>query len=194
MEAYYREYKDELDDKDRRVMEYREEQTRIQEDLAALTGTDRAARDSAEADLTVICWGAMRQPVMAAVSKLKAAQNVRIEVIDLLTISPMDTETILKSVSKTKRCLVVQEAARSFSVSSEIVTRINDGALRQLASPVMRVTGYDVVVPCAGRESLYYPSVGRIRRAMEELLDLKIGANSCEKSEQPEILEKEYIH
>jgi pyruvate dehydrogenase E1 component beta subunit len=122
-------------------------------------------------DLTLVTWGSMMPDSVKAVQSVQAERSVTIEVIDLLTISPMDSETILESVRKTGRCVVVQEAVKSFSVASEVIARINDRALMQLEAPVRRVTGHDVVTPYFGRELNYIPSLARIRRAIEETLD-----------------------
>jgi len=83
----------------------------------------------------------------------------------------MDGKTIVTSVQKTGRCVVVQEAPKSFGVASEIIARINDKALLSLEAPVKRVTNYDVVTPYFGREMMYIPDVERISRAIEETLD-----------------------
>ena len=123
------------------------------------------------ADLTVISWGAMMRPTIQAVQAVQEQRGIGIELIDLLTISPMDTDTIAGSVEKTGRCVVVQEAPRSFSPASEIIATINDNVLMHLEAPVRRVTGYDITVPYFGRENSYLPSVGRIRRAIEETVD-----------------------
>jgi pyruvate dehydrogenase E1 component beta subunit len=122
-------------------------------------------------NLTVIAWGAMMRPTLQVVGDVQEKRRIRIEVIDLLTIAPMDGNTIAESVKKTGRCVVVQEAPRSFGVASEIVARINDKALLYLKAPVKRVTNYDVVTPYFGRELNFIPSPGRIRRAIEETLD-----------------------
>jgi pyruvate dehydrogenase E1 component beta subunit len=74
-------------------------------------------------------------------------------------------------VRRTGRCVVVQETARTLSVSAEIVARINDRALLYLEAPVKRVTSFDVVTPYFGREMLYMPGAERIARALEETLD-----------------------
>ena len=97
--------------------------------------------------------------------------NVSVELIDLLTISPMDGDTIAASVEKTGRCVVVQEAPHSFSPASEIIATINDKALMYLEAPVQRVSGYDITAPYFGRESMYLPTKGQIRRAIEETID-----------------------
>ncbi|MFH1418605.1 MAG: alpha-ketoacid dehydrogenase subunit beta [Planctomycetota bacterium] len=122
-------------------------------------------------DLTVISWGAMMRPTIQAVQEAQEKRGISIELIDLLTISPMDTDTIASSVQKTGRCVIVQEAPRSFSPASEIIATINDTVLMYLEAPVRRITGYDITVPYFGRENSYLPSVGRIRRAIEETVD-----------------------
>jgi pyruvate dehydrogenase E1 component beta subunit len=122
-------------------------------------------------DLTVVAWGAMMRSVLPVVDEIGKERGASIEVIDLLTIAPMDSRTIEESVNKTGRCVIVQEAPRNLGLSSEIVARINDKTLMYLEAPVNRVTGYDVVTPYFGREMMYMPSPGRIRRAIEETLD-----------------------
>jgi pyruvate dehydrogenase E1 component beta subunit len=122
-------------------------------------------------DLTVVAWGAMMRPTMKAVDEVAAATGASIELIDLLTISPLDSDTICESVKKTGRCVVVQEAPRSFGVASEIIARINDDALMYLEAPVKRLTGYDVVTPYFGREKSYIPPASRIVRGLRETLD-----------------------
>ncbi len=121
--------------------------------------------------ITVVGWGAMMRSLLPAVAQVQEERGVSIEVIDLLTISPLDSQTIVDSVKKTGRCVVVQEAPRSFGVSSEIVARLNDQAILYLEAPVARVTHYDVVTPYFGREMLYMPGVEQIVRAIEETLD-----------------------
>jgi pyruvate dehydrogenase E1 component beta subunit len=122
-------------------------------------------------DLTVIAWGAMMHIVKPVVEEVQKARKASIELIDLLTISPMDGETIAKSVQKTGRCVVVQEAVRSFGPAAEIIAQINDRALMYLKAPVKRITNYDVVTPYFAREMMYMPSPARIRRGIEETLD-----------------------
>jgi len=80
-------------------------------------------------DFTVISWGAMMRPTLKAVEAAQTKHGISLELIDLLTISPMDSDTITQSVMKTGRCVIVQEAPRSFSPSSEIIATINDHAL-----------------------------------------------------------------
>jgi len=123
------------------------------------------------ADLTVVTWGAMMRPTKQAVDDVQDKRGVKIELIDLLTISPLDSVTICDSVKKTGRCVVVQEAPRSFGVSSEITARINDDVLLYLEAPVNRVTNYDVATPYFGRELMYIPDQERITKSIEETLD-----------------------
>ncbi len=122
-------------------------------------------------DLTVISFGAMLRPTLTAVRQAQENQGASIELIDLLSIAPLDSETIVSSVQKTGRCVVVQEAPRNLGIASEIVARLNDHALLSLEAPVARVTGYDVVPPYFGREQGYIPSAGRIGRAIAQTLE-----------------------
>jgi pyruvate dehydrogenase E1 component beta subunit len=122
-------------------------------------------------DLTLVSWGAMMRPTLKAAAEMEKKHGVKIEIVDVLTISPLDGDTIVESVSKTGRCVVVQEAPRSYGVSSEIIARINDKAFLYLEAPVARLTGYDVVTPYFGREKSYIPTAPRVARAIEETLE-----------------------
>jgi pyruvate dehydrogenase E1 component beta subunit len=122
-------------------------------------------------DLTLVSWGAMMRPALKAAAEIEKKRGAGIEIIDMLTISPLDGDTVCESVRKTGRCVIVQEAPRSYGVSSEIIARINDKSLMYLEAPVKRLTGYDVVTPYFGREKNYIPSAGRVVRGIEETLD-----------------------
>ena len=122
-------------------------------------------------DITLISWGAMMRDTLKAVEAVKSQTRIEPEIIDLLTISPMDAETIVSSVKKTGRCVVVQEAQQSFGPASEVIALINDQALMYLEAPVRRVTMYDVVMPLFAREKLYLPSVSDISRAIVETVN-----------------------
>jgi pyruvate dehydrogenase E1 component beta subunit len=119
-------------------------------------------------DVTVITYGAMLWITQRALQQLGAKYSV--ELIDLRTISPMDTETIINSVKKTGRCVIVHEAQRSFGVAAEITARINEKALYDLEAPVERVTGHDVVYPLFKNELNYLPSEDRIIAAIEKVM------------------------
>ncbi len=121
-------------------------------------------------DVTVISWGAMLHPTLKAV---KHVEGVSCEVIDLRTISPLDSECIIKSVMKTGRCVIVQEAPRSFGVASEIIAQINDKALLYLKVPIARVTGFDVPFPYYKLEEMYLPNDIDIAHAIKKTAEFK---------------------
>ncbi|MBF0301127.1 MAG: alpha-ketoacid dehydrogenase subunit beta [Oligoflexia bacterium] len=127
-------------------------------------------------EITVISYGAMMRSVLKAAAEIehnkqdKQNKKNSIEIIDLLTISPLDIDTICESVKKTGRCVIVQEAPRSFSVASEIIATINDKILMHLKAPVKRITGYDLPMPYFKREEMYIPSISQISNAIEETL------------------------
>ena len=122
-------------------------------------------------DVTVVAWGAMMKTARNAVERLQEQRAVSVELIDLLTIAPLDELTIAESVHKTGRLVVVQEAPRNLGPASEIVARVNDREFLYLEAPVNRVTGYDVVTPYFGRENNYIPTTERVVRAIEETVD-----------------------
>ena len=115
-------------------------------------------------DVTLISWGAMVKETLTAADEL-AADRIRAEVIDLATLKPYDEDTILASVQKTGRCVIVHEAARTGGFGAEIAALIAERALTSLLAPVVRVTGYDTVMPLPRLEQYYMPSVNRITAA-----------------------------
>jgi pyruvate dehydrogenase E1 component subunit beta len=121
-------------------------------------------------DLTIISFGAMMRPVLEAVEEIEDQDGVSIEVVDLLSISPLDTETIQQSVSKTGRCVIVHEAARSCGIGAEVIARIVETSLMHLEAPIRRVTGFDVHFPYFARERAFLPSAERIAHAVREVL------------------------
>ncbi len=120
-------------------------------------------------DITLVAYGAMLRPTLEAAERL-AGEGVEPEVIDLLTISPMDDETIAASVRKNGRVVVVHEAQRSFGAGAEIFARLVEKAFWYLEAPMERVTGYDVIVPFFAREKAYLPDAERIVRAAHRAL------------------------
>ena len=122
-------------------------------------------------DITLVTWGAMVKETLEAADKL-AEQGVSAEVIDVATISPLDMDTIIESVEKTGRCVIVHEAARMCGVGAEIAANLADAGLYNLHAPVRRVTGYDSVMPLYKMEMKYMPSVGRILNAVTEVLEV----------------------
>ncbi|MDH4047310.1 MAG: alpha-ketoacid dehydrogenase subunit beta [Gammaproteobacteria bacterium] len=121
-------------------------------------------------DITIVTWGAMTFETLKAVDQL-AKSNISCEVIDLATISPIDYETILESVEKTGRLVIVHEAARTCGVGAEVAAIVAEKGLYDLKAPIRRVTGYDVVMPLFRREMDYMPSVSKIVDAVRETLD-----------------------
>lgn len=122
-------------------------------------------------DLTIVSYGAMLPRSVEAAETLEEQDGVSAEVIDLVTLSPMDSDAVIGSVKKTGRAVVVHEAPRTLGLGSEIVARINDQCLLWLEAPVVRVTGYDIQVPLFSREQEYLPGVDRILNAAREVLD-----------------------
>jgi len=112
-------------------------------------------------DVTLISWGAMVKETSAAAEEL-AADGIDAEVIDLATLKPYDEDAVLSSVAKTGRCVIVHEAARTGGFGAEIAALIAERGLLSLLAPVVRVTGYDTIVPLPRLEQEYMPSVGRI--------------------------------
>jgi pyruvate dehydrogenase E1 component beta subunit len=120
-------------------------------------------------DLTFVTWGPMVPETLAAADEL-AEQGVAAEIVDVATLKPLDFDTIVASVAKTGRCVIVTEAARTSSFASEIAAGLAEEALLSLLAPVQRVTGYDTVVPLARLEHEYIPSRQRIVAAARKAL------------------------
>lgn len=112
-------------------------------------------------DVTIVTWGAMTFETLKAAEELDK-EGVSAEVIDLATISPMDLDTILESVEKTGRLVIVHEAARSCGVGAEVAAGVAEKGIWDLKAPIVRVTGYDTVMPLFKLEYEYLPSVARI--------------------------------
>jgi pyruvate dehydrogenase E1 component beta subunit len=110
-------------------------------------------------DLTLIGWGAQVRTCREAAERLAAENRYDVEVIDVRTLSPFDHETVIGSVKKTGRAVIVHEAARFCGFGAEISTQIMERALLSLQAPVRRVTGLDVMAPLAKLEDYYQPDV-----------------------------------
>ena len=121
-------------------------------------------------DVTLVSWGAMVHETLAAADAL-AEQGIIAEVIDVATLKPLDMDTILASVARTGRCVIVSEAARTAGFAAEIAANLAEDGLLTLLAPVRRVTGYDTVVPLARLEQHYMPSTTRIVDAVRQLLE-----------------------
>lgn len=120
-------------------------------------------------DVTLVTWGAMTVESLKAADEA-AKHGIAVEVIDLATISSIDADTILESVAKTGRLVIVHEAARNVGVGAEIAAIVAEHALYDLEAPIQRVTGYDTIVPLARLENEFVPSVARIVAAIRATL------------------------
>ncbi len=123
-------------------------------------------------DVTLVSWGASIKESLEAASEL-AQQGIDVEVIDVATISPLDMDTILDSVSRTGRCVIVHEAARSFGVGAEIAAQLAGEGIASLLAPVIRVTGFDTVMPLYRYEKDYLPGVIRIVDAVKQSMEYR---------------------
>ena len=121
-------------------------------------------------DITLVSWGAMLHETLLAAEKLDE-EGISAEVIDVATIKPLDIETILESVEKTGRCVIVHEAPRTVGIGAEIAAQLAEYGLLNLLAPVQRVTGYDAVMPLFKLENKYMPDVDRILTAIKSTLE-----------------------
>jgi 2-oxoisovalerate dehydrogenase E1 component beta subunit len=120
-------------------------------------------------DVTIVAYGAILHTVLAAVEKMADEEQVSAEVIDLRSLVPFDRETVLASVTKTGRAVVVHEAPKTCGFGAELSATISERALLSLQAPVARVTGLDTPFPYALEEH-YLPNQGRIRKAVMDIL------------------------
>ena len=134
-------------------------------------GKAQVAREGT--DITLIAYGAMMRPALEAADDLADIDDISAEVVDLLTVSPMDTETIVNSVRKTGRCVVIHEGPRHCGIGAEVVARIVENALTELEAPVRRLTGYDVQFPYFARERAFLPNAERIIHAARDVLEFQ---------------------
>ena len=125
-------------------------------------GTAKVVREGA--DVTVVAWGAMLLEALAAAANVQR-QGVSAEVIDLRTLWPLDLETIVRSVQKTGRVVIVHEAPKTCGFGAELISLINEKAFLHLQSPPIRVTGWDTPFPYT-HENEYLPLQHRISPAL----------------------------
>jgi pyruvate dehydrogenase E1 component beta subunit len=118
-------------------------------------------------DVTLITYGSWVKTAKEAVEKMS---DISVEIIDLRTLSPLDTETIIESVKKTGKCVIVNEAPRTLGLAAEIIARINEKAFYSLEAPVERVTGYDTIIPLRMYEYYYLPNHQRIINAIGRVM------------------------
>ncbi|MCO7226951.1 alpha-ketoacid dehydrogenase subunit beta [Pleionea sp. CnH1-48] len=123
-------------------------------------------------DITLISWGAMLHETNQAADQL-AKEGISAEVIDVATVSPLDIDTILESVAKTGRALIVQEAPKAGSLGSEIAAEIAEKGVFNLLAPIGRVSGYDTVMPYYRLEKQYMPTVDRVLEEARRIMEYK---------------------
>lgn len=146
---------------------FREEVPEEEETLPI--GESRSVRDGD--DLTMIAYGAMLRRTIEAAEQLADEDGAEAEVIDLLTISPLDDSRFTESARRTGRVVIVHEAHRSFGPGAEIMARLIEKSFWYLEAPIERVTGYDVHVPYFAREQAYLPDADRIVAAARKTLE-----------------------
>ena len=130
----------------------------------------RAHVDREGRDLTLVAWGAMVRVAREAAEVLHTEDGASAEIVDLLTIAPLDRETLVRSVEKTGRVVIVHEAPKSFGAGAEILASIAEGAFLSLEAPIRRVTAYDVPFPGFAREKANVPDAARVVAAARETL------------------------
>ncbi|WP_444929101.1 alpha-ketoacid dehydrogenase subunit beta [Microbulbifer sp. SSSA002] len=143
-------------------------------DTGAALPLDRAFVLREGRDITLIAWGACLKETLQAAEQL-AEEGIEAEVIDPATLKPLDIHTVIDSLEKTGRCVVIHEAARFCGVGAELVAQINEYAFDLLQAPVQRVTGFDTVMPYYQLEHEYLPGVAQILAAVREVLDYANG-------------------
>jgi len=122
-------------------------------------------------DVTIIAYGMMVHTAMKAAEELEKSKGIKAEVIDLRTLVPLDIDTILASIKKTNRAIVVQEAQKSAGMAAEIIAQINEKAILHLEAPVLRITPPDTVYPFAQIEDQWLPTPARIIEGVNKVLE-----------------------
>ncbi|KTD14712.1 alpha-ketoacid dehydrogenase subunit beta [Legionella israelensis] len=121
-------------------------------------------------DVTLVSWGASLHETLQAAKQL-GEEGISCEVIDVASIKPLDSETIIASVEKTGRCVIIHEGAKTCGVGAEISALLMENSLSDLLAPIQRVTGYDVVMPYFQLEKHYIPSVERIKQSVMNIME-----------------------
>lgn len=148
---------------------YRASEANVEDDGDALL-LDRCNVMREGHDLSLITWGAASVETLEAAAQL-AESGIAAEVIDVSTLKPLDGETILGSVGKTGRAVIVHEAPRTGGFGGEIAARIAEHGLFDLKAPIIRVTGLDTVMPLPRLEHHYMPNVARIIAACDRVME-----------------------
>ena len=147
---------------------YRAAREEVEDDGAALP-LDRCFVLREGTDITFLTWGAMINETLAASDTL-AGERISVEVIDLATLKPLDSDSILASVAKTGRCVIIHEAPLTGGFGAEIAAKIAERGLVSLLAPIERVAGWDTVMPLYRLEQQYLPGGARILAAVRRVL------------------------
>jgi pyruvate dehydrogenase E1 component beta subunit len=139
-----------------------------QEEETFPIGKSRIARKGV--DMTMISYGAMMRPVLEAASELAEKDGIEVEIIDLLSLSPLDDALFTESVKKTGKAMIVHEAPMSYGPGAEILARLVEKSFYYLEVPVERVTGFDIIIPMFSREAHYIPGTQRILRTARKMM------------------------
>lgn len=121
-------------------------------------------------DITLLAWGPMVPVVLEAAAQV-AESGVSAEVVDIRTLSPLDVETLVASVQKTGRAIIVHEAVGTGGFGATVAAEIQERAFLSLESPILRVTGYDTPFPVPSAEDLWLPDVSRVLSAINESMN-----------------------
>lgn len=141
------------------------------EDNGEALPLDTAFVEREGTDITLLSWGSTMHETRLAADKL-AEEQISAEVIDVACLKPLDMDTILTSVAKTGRCVIIQEAPRAYGPASEIAANIAEHGLLTLFAPIMRVSGYDTIMPLARNEKVYIPDLERILKEVRKIFEI----------------------
>ena len=119
-------------------------------------------------DVTVVCYGPMVRTCLEAAD---ASEDVSLDVIDLQSLSPLDLETVVSSVERTGRLVIVHEASANLGLGAEIAARVGERCFYSLEAPILRVTGYDIPYPPSRLEEHFLPDLDRVLDAVDRAMD-----------------------
>ncbi|WP_178019355.1 alpha-ketoacid dehydrogenase subunit beta [uncultured Paenibacillus sp.] len=122
-------------------------------------------------DVTILAYGLMVHTAVKAADELEKTKGIKAEVIDLRTLVPLDIDTIVASVKKTNRAIIVQEAQKSAGIAAEVIAQINEKAILHLEAPVLRIAPPDTVYPFAQIEDQWLPSPARVIEGVNKVLE-----------------------
>ncbi|OXL84430.1 2-oxoisovalerate dehydrogenase [Paenibacillus sp. SSG-1] len=140
-----------------------------EEDYVVELGKANVVREGS--DVTIIAYGMMVHTATKAAEELEKTNGIKAEIIDLRTLNPLDIDTIVASIKKTNRAIVVQEAQKTSGVAAEVIAQINEKAILHLEAPVLRVAGPDTVYPFAQIEDTWLPTPARVIAAVNKVME-----------------------